>query len=129
MAVGTLAAYSAVGSGKPALAQEKNNLDLTSKSGNQIQSLPVRRFDIPAGPLRDVLPIFEQATQLHIEVSNPAALDVQSQGVSGAYTAEDALKCLLTGTSLAYHFEKDGSVMLHFAAFPAIHWVRLVDEP
>lgn len=116
MAVGTLAAYSAVGGGKTALAQQKNNTNPASKSGSQIQSLPVRRFDIPAGPLRDVLPVFEQVTQLHMEVANPAALDVQSMGVSGVYTAEDALKRLLTGTSLAYHFEQDGSIRLRFAA-------------
>ncbi len=95
MAVGTLAAYSAAGSGKTALAQEKSNIHPASKSGNQIQSLPVRRFDIPAGPLRDILPVFEQITQFHVEASDPAALDVQSTGVLGVYTAEDALKRLL----------------------------------
>ena len=100
MAVGTLAAYSAVGSGETALAQEESRFNPASKSGSQIQALPVRRFDIPAGPLRDVLPIFEQVTQLHVEVADPAALDVQSTGVSGVYTAEEALKRLLTGTSL-----------------------------
>ncbi|MBV9033524.1 MAG: hypothetical protein JO182_03430 [Acidobacteriaceae bacterium] len=82
MTVGTLAAYSAVGSGKTALAQEKISSNPGSKSGAQIQSLPVRRFDIPAGSLRDVLPGFEQVAQLHVEVSDPAALDVQSPGVS-----------------------------------------------
>src|SRR3954469_16496058 len=115
MAVGTLAAYSAVGSGRAALAQEKSGINPASKSGNQIHSLPVRRFDIPAGPLRDALPLFEQITQLHIDIPDPAALEVQVAGVAALYTPEDALNRLLANTSLACHFNK-GGVRLQFTA-------------
>ncbi|MFL6465209.1 MAG: TonB-dependent receptor, partial [Bryobacteraceae bacterium] len=73
-------------------------------------------FDIPAGPLRDALPLFEQITQLHIDIPDPAALEIQYAGVIGLYTPEDALKRLLANTSLACHFNKGGGVRLQFTA-------------
>ncbi len=62
VAVGTLAAYSAAGTGKVALAQEKSAPHL--KSSDHIQTVPKRRYDIPAGPLDAVITAFKIASGL-----------------------------------------------------------------
>ncbi len=97
--VGTLAAYSINGSGRLALAEQKNT---NFTASDQIQSLPVRRYDIPAGTLETVLKTFEQVAGIHVEVANTDILTVQSAGVSGLYTAADALNRILAGTHVSY---------------------------
>jgi catecholate siderophore receptor len=61
------------------------------------------RFDIPAGPLDAALAAFESLTG--ITISPPPHATVQgltSPGVSGTYTADQALQRLLGGTGLTY---------------------------
>ncbi|MPY87841.1 MAG: TonB-dependent siderophore receptor [Luteitalea sp.] len=63
-----------------------------------------RRFDIPPGPLGTVLTIFKEATGLNIVVPTENIHDVESPGVSGFLTIEQALEQLLSGTGVAYRF-------------------------
>ena len=65
------------------------------------QDPPVRRFDIPAAPLDVVLERFRIVTGLRVRVADPAIGTLQSPGVAGLFTAEQALKQLLTGTASA----------------------------
>src|SRR3954452_6926551 len=110
--MGTLAAYSATGSGNVALAQATETGDPTGRSGNKIESLPVRRFNIEPGPLSTVIGQFETAAQIHVRVSNEAALAINLGGVSGSYTAEQALKRLLAGSGLKYRFDQNGNAVV-----------------
>jgi catecholate siderophore receptor len=63
------------------------------------------RFDIPAGPLDGVLATFERVTGVGVSVASslrPTVQAVASPGVTGTYTADQALERLLAGTGLAH---------------------------
>lgn len=112
VAMGALAAYAAGGNAiNPALAQQPRPPAHANRSAEQGQ-LPVHRFDIPAGPLDTVLAAFQKATQWKIELAIQAIATVQSPGVSGAYTAEQALQLILGGTNLTYQITAPDTVRL-----------------
>ena len=108
-AMGTLVAYSAVGSKtfNVARAQDvqgngQGNGPISQTQGAQ----PVRRFEIAAGPLDSVLAAFEQVTGISATVSQEGIRSLSSPGVTGLYTPEQALQKLLadTGRDLPLHF-------------------------
>jgi catecholate siderophore receptor len=113
LATGTLVVYTAVGSRTIAVAQAQTSGPAASP--NQTQALVVRSFDIPAGPLEDVLNAFERATELQVTVPNEAVRTIQSPGVSGTYTNRQALQQLLKDTGLVFHFSDSGAVTLELA--------------
>ncbi len=113
LATGTLMVYTAVGSRAVAVAQTPHIG--ASTAANQTQALVVRSFDIPAGPLEDVLSAFERATELQIVVGNDAILGIQSPGVSGTYSSRQALLQLLKDTGVNFQFPDSGSVRLELA--------------
>ena len=103
MAVGTLAAYSAVGSKtlNAAQAQDLKRPGQANGSPSQTQGAqPVRRFDIAASSLDAVLTAFEGITGFRVKVSEDGFRSLSSPGVSGVYTPEQALQKLLAGTKL-----------------------------
>ena len=102
MAVGALAAYTAVDGGKVALAQKMP--DARQVATTRAEALPVRRYDIPAGPLETTLANFKQTSGASVRLANPILLNTQTPGVSGVFTAEQALQHLLSGTGLTYAF-------------------------
>jgi len=109
-AMGTLVAYSAVGNKTVALAQE---LPRRSAANGPTQGLqPVRRFDIPAGSLDSVIPAFTQVTGLTVATAKDGFLSIHSPGVSGLFTADQALEKLLTGTGLSYRFASSNAVSI-----------------
>lgn len=114
LAVGTLAAYSAAGSGKLALAQQKTT-DSGSASRGQVQALPVKRYDIPAADLSDVISEFEKVSGVHVEVADQRLLGVASPGISGVYTVDEALNKMLTNTGLSYSFRSTSTVVLQMS--------------
>jgi catecholate siderophore receptor len=61
-----------------------------------------RRYDIPAGPLSDVLPRFEAVAGITVSLALESIGTIQSPGVKGLYTVERALEELLAGTSLDF---------------------------
>jgi catecholate siderophore receptor len=76
-----------------------------SSSSTLVTAKTTFRFDIPAGPLEDVLAAFERTTGIAVSVAAPLRPTVQaiySPGVSGAYSVEQALRELLSGTGLAH---------------------------
>jgi catecholate siderophore receptor len=116
LAAGTLVVYTAVGSKTVSLAQAQDAAGAPNPSGSQAQALLVRQFDIPAGPLDGVLRSFGDATELQIELTNPAIRTIQSPGVSGTYTNTQALQQILRDTGVASRFTSTGAVILELAA-------------
>lgn len=76
------------------------------------QDPPLRRFDIPPGPLSAVLRAFQDATGLVVSVELEQIGDLASPGVSGLLTVEQALEELLAGTGLTYRFTAPQAVRL-----------------
>ena len=104
MATGTLVAYTALGGQKVTLAQVQQKPG-SLKTTPQVQSnSSTHRFDILAGPLEDILPAFEIASGLHVLLASPAIGKVQSPGVIGDYTIDQAFAHLLDGTGVSYRF-------------------------
>jgi catecholate siderophore receptor len=79
LAVGTLAAYSATGTGKLALAKQK--IPPSGSSQSSIQGLPVRRFDIPAGFLDGVAKKFTEITGVKVTERLEGIFAIYSPGV------------------------------------------------
>ena len=74
------------------------------------------RLAIPAGPLTSVIPAFETATGTTVVVPAGATLDgLSSPGVSGAYTAGEALAKILSGTGLTFRLARAGTYALEVA--------------
>ncbi len=100
LAMGTLAAYAAFGSGKPAHASAAK-ADPNS-GGAPVAALPLKRFNIPAGPLDQALAAYEKETGLTVKNTLPSGTlaGFATQGVVGLYREDEALRLLLTGTGL-----------------------------
>lgn len=69
-------------------------------------------FDIPAQPLSSALNAF--AAKVDAQMSYPASLaeGLKSPGVSGRYTAEEALQRLLKGTGIGHRFTGNRTITL-----------------
>ena len=124
VALGTLTAYSAAGTGKVALAQEKTQPH--KNTAVQIQTLPKRRYEIPAAPIEVILSTFTTVSALNVSVQDPAILSVASPGVSGIYTPEEALSKLLENTGLRFRPIGPHAVILEIA--PAVTSVNVTAE-
>jgi catecholate siderophore receptor len=61
-------------------------------------------FDIPPGPIRSVIESYRRKTGIEVHVDNELVLDIESPGVVGRFTAEQALRRLLNGTGVSYAF-------------------------
>ncbi|HXS77786.1 MAG TPA: TonB-dependent receptor [Terracidiphilus sp.] len=111
IAVGTLAAYAAFGGTRPARAAEKNP---PTVDGAVPAALPLKKFDIPAGPLDQALTSFEKTTGLRVKLVLPEGTLVgfTSKAVVGLYREEDALRLLLDGTGLNFRFGDRETVMI-----------------
>ena len=79
-------------------------------------SFVVTEFDIPAGPLRDVLVAFQKKTGIEVKTGNEKILDIGSPGVVGKFTAEQALKRLLSGTGVSFVFTDPRQALLMLEA-------------
>ncbi len=104
VAMGTLVAYSAVGTRTFNVARAQDLQQLTREH--------VWRFDIPAGPLDSAIGTYRRVTGFSVTVSQEGILSVSSHGVAGTYTAEQALQKLLEDTGLSYRFPSAGAVVL-----------------
>lgn len=119
IAMGTLAAYAAFGAAKPALAAEKAS---PTVDGAAPPTLPLKRFDIPAGPLDQAITSFEKTTGAKVKVVLPAGTlaGFNSQGVIGLYREEDALHLLLNGTGLNFRIEDQNTVVIGLQASESV---------
>lgn len=69
-------------------------------------------FAIPPGPLAPALAEFEKATGVTVKLARIDASGFDSPGVSGLYSADQALRALLAGTGLSYRFTDPRTVTL-----------------
>jgi len=111
IAMGTLAAYAAMGGNRPALAAAAK-ADPNGE-GSPVAALPLKRFNIPPGPLDEVLTAYEKETGLRVKDLLPAGTlpGFQSHGVVGLYREDEALRLILDGTGLNYRME-DAATMV-----------------
>ena len=75
--------------------------------GRSEASLPLKRFNIAAGPLDEAIKAYEQATGLTVKIVLPSGTlaGFKSLGVVGLYPEEEAMRLLLDGTGLNYRIE------------------------
>ena len=112
VAAGTLAAYAVMGATKSALAAsaKKEPMGL----GASEATLPLRKFNIAAGPLDGAVKEYEKATGLRVKVVLPEGTlaGFDSQGVAGLYREDEALRLLLKGTGLNYRVEDATTIVV-----------------
>ncbi len=101
IAVGTLAAYAITGGTRAALAA---NAGGKGDEGTPAATLPLKKFNIPAGPLDAAIALYEKTTGLKVKVTLPAGMlaGFNTQGVDGLYRETEAMRLLLAGTGLDY---------------------------
>jgi catecholate siderophore receptor len=100
VAAGALAAFAVSASGRQALGAVIVS-DPTDSDG-PVATLPLKKFDIAAGPLDVAIAAYEQATGLQVRTDLPkgTVAGFQTKGVKGLYRPEEALRLLLEGTGL-----------------------------
>jgi len=97
--------------GETALAQ--GNPPQPAASGPALaQGATTQAFDIPAQALGSALIQFSQATGVQLFFDASIARGLQSPGVSGTLTRQDALGRLLGGTGLVYRFTNATTVTI-----------------
>src|SRR5271170_7830412 len=111
IAAGTLAAYAVAGGTRAALAIVKKT-EATGLSGAEA-TLPLKRFEIVAGPLEEAVKAYEKTTGLTVKVVLPSGTlaGFNSPGVNGLYREDEALRLLLEETGLNYRVE-DAATMV-----------------
>ena len=119
MAAGTLMAYSAVRPSAHALAA--TTPEAASVAGAvPTAALPVRRFEIPAGPLGAVLEAYLAASGVKVRVPDTALFQIPSGGVTGVLSVEVALRQILAGTGLGFRFTSANTAELTLDAHEAM---------
>jgi catecholate siderophore receptor len=79
------------------------------------------RFDIPAGPLADVARAFEAVTGLTVSYTNESIRDLQSPGVSGTFTPQQAVEQMVMNTGVSAMFSTTGVMLdIRTAEFVAV---------
>lgn len=101
-AVGLLVAYTVGESRALNIAHIKDRPSFAVKSETD-ETLAIRRFSISAGSLSEVLTAFEKIVGWRIVIPDDIK-NLQSQGVTGDYTEEQALKQILQNTGVTYIF-------------------------
>lgn len=97
-----------------AYAEDRNGyLEITKQVDDTFATID---FNIAAGQLGDVIAAFEKRTGIIVSVENDSIRTIGSPGVIGNYTAESALKQILSGTGVAFVFRDARSVLLSVKA-------------
>ncbi len=102
IAMGTLATYAVMGAAaRPAWPAAKPS---NGAAGAPAATLPLKRFDIPAGPLDAAIAAYEKTTGMTVNIVLPdgTLAGFRSPGVVGLYREDEALRLLLKGTGLNY---------------------------
>jgi outer membrane receptor for ferric coprogen and ferric-rhodotorulic acid len=80
--------------------------------GLMVAQAAQRDFAIPSQPLASALALFGRQSGVQVSYPSDVAASVNSPGISGAYSGEDALRALLNGTGVTYRFTGANSVTL-----------------
>jgi catecholate siderophore receptor len=107
--------------GTKAAVAEKEKTE-PAESGAAEATLPLKRFDIAAGPLDGAVDAYEKATGLTVRIVLPAGTleGFGSQGVVGLYREDEALRLLLEGTGLNYRVEDATTMVVGVQAKDAV---------
>lgn len=122
---GILFAYTIGNSRALNIAHANDTRSASTRSFSNEDKENARRFEIPSGTLGEVLKAFEKITGWRFEIPNNIS-DIPSQGVSGDYTDEQALKQILRETGVTYSFTAPKMITLKLQG-PA-ETVEVVDE-
>ncbi|MFN2501342.1 MAG: TonB-dependent siderophore receptor, partial [Pyrinomonadaceae bacterium] len=79
--------------------RDGNTLTISGRSEREPAKI---EFKIPSGPLETVIAAFEKTAGVKITVYNPEILNIQSLGVVGSFTVDQAMELLLKGTGVSY---------------------------
>ncbi|RZU41174.1 TonB-dependent siderophore receptor [Edaphobacter modestus] len=122
LAVGTLAAYTVMGTSHSAQAAVKSSESGAAAAVPPASNAPVKRLNIAAGSLEDGIKAYEQQTGMHIRVDLPQGTlaGFQTKGVSGAFTDEEGLRLLLAGTGLSAHVEDESNAVVGLRASESV---------
>jgi catecholate siderophore receptor len=112
IAAGTLAACTVMGSRVDAAPAPRPPDARAGEPSAAPGQQPVRRFDIVAGPLSAALAAFQSATGVRVVMAGGDAAGIDSPGVQGDLTVEQALRKLLEGTGLSHRWAGPDSVAL-----------------
>ena len=82
------------------------------------------RFDIPPNSLEQVLITFQKITGFQVVIPNDAIKSLASEGVSGFYSPEEALRQILRGTGVSYRFDGPKTITLEVQATSASVEIR-----
>lgn len=88
-------------------------------AANRIAQAQTQGFDIPAQSLAPALLRFSRETGIELFFDDAIARGINSPGVRGSFTREDALRRLLSGTGLTYRFTNGNTVTLEKATAAA----------
>src|ERR1700761_9616567 len=99
MTISALAASGSFGEAVLVQAQQPQG-SLPVQTGTLDLQLPIRRFDIAAGPLSEALSSFQQATGIHVVLHLPEGTiaGFRTNGISGEMRLDVALGALLADT-------------------------------
>lgn len=84
-----------------------------------IAQVQQRDFDIPAQPLTDALPQFGRQSGMQVSVGAGLIQGINSPGVRGSFTPEQALNRLLAGTGITYRLTSSDTAMLERGPSPS----------
>lgn len=76
---------------------------------------PTHHFEIPAGELQAALTIFSRQTEMQLLYVSELVSGVQTKGIQGDYTVDEALRVLLAGTGLEHRFTDSKTVVVQRA--------------
>uniref|UniRef100_UPI0039F13752 TonB-dependent siderophore receptor n=1 Tax=Bordetella sputigena TaxID=1416810 RepID=UPI0039F13752 len=79
----------------------------------QAQAVQVRSYDIPAGPLENVLGRFGRESGIMLSFKPELTAGRLSNGLKGSYTVEGGLEALLANTSIQAVRQSNGSYVLN----------------
>jgi catecholate siderophore receptor len=127
IAMGTLAAYAAMAGTRPALAAAAK---ANPGAGAPEATLPLKRFNIPAGALEEAIAAYEKATGLKVKNVLPEGTlsGFNSPGVVGLYREDEALRLLLEGTGLNYRVEDAATMIVGVQARDTVSVTALADN-
>jgi catecholate siderophore receptor len=110
-AIGLLVAYTVGESRALNIAHVRDNRISAESSDEKEKNAPLN-FNIPPGPLSEVLAAFEKASGLKVVLPSDDYNNLPSKGVSGDFSPERALVQILDGTGLTYGFTAAKTVTL-----------------
>jgi len=92
----------------------------------QAQADDVRQYNIPAGPLAEVLTRFSTESGVFLGSATDLAEGKRSSGLQGQYSVEEGLRTLLAGKGLTYQFTGEGRVTLRSVVTKRPMWLSTI---